>query len=59
MAYQYSAFFGVKQPRGGYLVTEQTLVVGNCYDDAVTKALYMVPRGEDLICLERIKRIDD
>lgn len=59
MSYKYSAFFGIKQPRGGYLVTEQTIVVGNCYDDAVSKALYMVPRGEELLCMELIARIED
>jgi hypothetical protein len=54
MAYQYSAFYGIKQGRGGYLITEQTCVVGDTYDDAVTKALYLQPRGEELIILERI-----
>lgn len=54
MAYQYSAFYGIKQNKGGYLITEQTCVVGDTYDDAVTKALYMQPQGEELIILERI-----
>jgi hypothetical protein len=54
MAYQYSAFYGIKQGRGGYLITEQMCVVGDTYDDAVTKALYMKPHGEDLIMLEKI-----
>ena len=54
MAYQYSAFYGIRQNKGGYLITEQTCVVGDTYDDAVTKALYMQPQGEELIILERI-----
>ena len=54
MAYQYSAFSGIQQGGGGSLITEQTCVVGETYDDAVTKALYMKPQGEDLIILERI-----
>jgi hypothetical protein len=54
MTYQYSAFYGIKQGRGGYLITEQTCVVGDSYDEAVTKALYMKPKGEDLIILEKI-----
>ena len=54
MAYQYSAFYGIKRNKGGYLITEQTCVVGDTYDDAVTKALYMQPQGEELIILERI-----
>jgi hypothetical protein len=48
------AFYGIKQNKGGYLITEQTCVVGDTYDDAVTKALYMQPQGEELIILERI-----
>ena len=51
MAYQYQAFYGIKRNKGGYLITEQMCVVGDCYDDAVTKALYMKPQGEDLIIL--------
>ena len=54
MAYQYSAFYGIKRGRGGYTITEQACVVGDCYDDAVTKALYMTPQGEDLIILEKV-----
>jgi hypothetical protein len=54
MAYQYSAFYGIKQNKGGYFITEQTCVVGDTYDDAVTKALYMQPQGEELVILERI-----
>ena len=54
MAYQYQAFYGIKRNKGGYLITEQTCVVGDTYDDAVTKALYMQPQGEELIILERI-----
>jgi hypothetical protein len=54
MSYQYQAFYGIRQNKGGYLITEQACVVGDCYDDAVSKALYMQPQGEDLIILERI-----
>ena len=53
MAYQYQAFYGIRQNKGGYLITEQACVVGDCYDDAVSKALYLKPQGEDLIILER------
>ena len=53
MAYQYQAFYGIKQNKGGYLITEQACVVGDCYDEAVSKALYLKPQGEDLIILER------
>ena len=59
MAYQYQAFYGIKQNKGGYLITEQACVVGDCYDDAVTKALYMKPQGEDLIILERTAPVHD
>ena len=54
MAYQYSAFYGIRQNKGGFLITEQTCVVADCYDDAVKKARYMKPQGEELIILERI-----
>ena len=56
MAYQYSAYYGIKQNKGGYLITEQSCVVGDTYDDAVSKALYMKPQGEELIMFERTGR---
>jgi hypothetical protein len=59
MAYQYSAFYGIPQGRGGYLITEQSIVVGDCYDDAVTKAVYLSPKGEQLLMLEKISEIKD
>ena len=54
MAYQYSAFYGIRQNKGGYLITEQACIVGDTYDDAVAKARYMKPQGEEILILDRI-----
>jgi hypothetical protein len=47
----YSCWLGYNLPRGGQRITSQHLITASNYDAAVTKALRLINRGEQLIDL--------
>lgn len=52
---QYVATYGVKQMRGGVLITEQMIINAKDLDQAYFMAGYHLKRGELLHSLEAIK----
>lgn len=48
------ATYGIKQPRGGWLLTEQNLLQARNYQEAHKMGLHMCKRGEALVTVEEI-----
>ncbi len=52
---QFSAFFGVQRPKGGYLYTEQMLIEAPDYDMAYRQAMSKRMKGEKVLMIEIAK----
>lgn len=52
MKNEYSIYYGHRQGRGGWMITEQLIVMASDDNEAALKARHFCPKGEQILEIE-------